>query len=100
MALIESGSMLVTFSSDGIMMLSSVDLLVKGLPIGHAPILDLPPVHLMRQSDLVSMDDRITDLKNQVGSDTPLPNSPSVCLALCHLLYCEIRHAMMFAGQS
>ncbi|DBB08551.1 TPA: WD repeat-containing protein 49 [Trebouxia sp. C0006] len=66
MALIESGSMLVTISSDGIMMLSSVDLLVKGLPIGHAPILDLPPVHLMRQSDLVAMDDRITDLKNQV----------------------------------
>ncbi|DBA85209.1 TPA: WD repeat-containing protein 49 [Trebouxia sp. C0005] len=66
MALIENGSMLVTISSDGIMMLSSVDLLVKGLPIGHAPILDLPPVHLMRQSDLMAMDDRITDLKNQV----------------------------------
>jgi hypothetical protein len=78
MALIESGSMLVTISSDGIMMLSSVDLLVKGLPIGHAPILDLPPVHLMRQSDLVAMDDRITDLKNQVGSSIRRPP----CIAL------------------
>ena len=76
MALIENGSMLVTISSDGIMMLSSVDLLVKGLPIGHAPILDLPPVHLMRQSDLVAMDDRITDLKNQVCSDVPPPHPP------------------------
>ncbi len=105
MALIESGSMLVTISSDGIMMLSSVDLLVKGLPIGHAPILDLPPVHLMRQSDLVAMDDRITDLKNQVSYDirSPPPPSPphlSVFLTFGHLLHLEIRHAIMFAGQS
>jgi len=67
LALVENGSMLVTISSDGIMMLSSVDLLVKGMPIGHRPTLDLPAVHLMRQSDLVALDDRMTDLKNQVS---------------------------------
>ncbi|KAL3160819.1 WD repeat-containing protein 49 [Trebouxia sp. C0009 RCD-2024] len=66
MALVENGSQLVSISADGIMMLSSVSVLVKGIPVGHQPSLDLPPVHLMRQSDLVALDDRITDLKNQV----------------------------------
>lgn len=76
MALVENGSQLVSISADGIMMLSSVSVLVKGIPVGHQPSLDLPPVHLMRQSDLVALDDRITDLKNQVslmhGSHTDL----------------------------
>ena len=66
MALIENGSQLVTISADGIMMISSVNILVKGMPIGNQPNLDLPTVHLMRQSDLVALDDRITELKNQV----------------------------------
>ena len=66
MALVENGSLLVTISSDGIMLLSSVDLLVKGLPIGHRPVPELPPVHLMRHSDLTAMDDRLAELKNQV----------------------------------
>ena len=67
MALVENGSQLISISADGIMMLSSVSVLVKGIPVGHQPSLDLPPVHLMRQSDLVALDDRITELKNQVG---------------------------------
>ena len=66
MALVENGSLLVTISSDGIMLLSSVDLMVKGLPIGHRPVAELPPVHLMRHSDLIAMDDRLAELKNQV----------------------------------
>lgn len=78
MALVENGSQLISISADGIMMLSSVSVLVKGIPVGHQPSLDLPPVHLMRQSDLVALDDRITDLKNQVsllpGSHTNLDN--------------------------
>ena len=67
MALVENGSMLVTISSDGIMLMSNINLLVKGMPIGHRPMLELPPVYLMRQSDLAAMDDRISELKNQVG---------------------------------
>ena len=49
------------------MMLSSVNVLVKGIPIGYPPSVHLPTVHLMRQSDLVALDDRITDLKSQVS---------------------------------
>lgn len=67
MALVENGSQLISISADGIMMLSSVNVLVKGIPIGYQPSVHLPTVHLMRQSDLVALDDRITELKNQVS---------------------------------
>ena len=67
MALVENGNQLISISADGIMMLSSVSVLVKGIPIGHQPSVHLPTVHLMRQSDLVALDDRVTELKNQVG---------------------------------
>lgn len=67
MALVENGSQLISISADGAMMLSSVNVLVKGIPIGCPPSVYLPTVHLMRQSDLVALDDRITELKNQVG---------------------------------
>lgn len=80
MALVENGSMLVTISSDGIMLLSSVNLLVKGMPIGHKALLELPPVHLMRQSDMVAMDDRIAELKNQVSVDSLPDNCNKQCL--------------------
>ena len=68
MALIGNGSMLVTISQDGIMLVSSVDVLVKGIPITQRPHIEVPPVYLMRNADLVAMDDRITELKNQVGA--------------------------------
>ena len=67
MALVENGSQLISISADGIMMLSSVNVLVKGIPIGYQASVHLPTVHLMRQSDLMALDDRITELKNQVG---------------------------------
>lgn len=67
MALVENSSQLISISADGIMMLSSVSVLVKGIPIGYQPSVHLPTVHLMRQSDLVALDDRIIELKNQVS---------------------------------
>lgn len=66
MALMASGSMLVTISQDGIMLVSSVDVLLKGIPITQRPHVEVPPVYLMRDADLVAMDDRIMELKNQV----------------------------------
>ena len=66
MALMAGGSMLVTISQDGIMLVSSVDVLLKGIPITQRPHVEVPPVYLMRDADLVAMDDRIMELKNQV----------------------------------
>lgn len=74
MALIGNGTMLVTISQDGIMLVSSVDVLVKGVAITQRPHVEMPPVHLMRNADLVALDDRITELKNQVAA---IP-SPSI----------------------
>lgn len=79
MALIGNGSMLVTISQDGIMLVSSVDVLVKGIPITQRPHVEMPPVHLMRNADLVAMDDRITELKNQVGPAARITRKTKVC---------------------
>ena len=85
MALIGNGSMLVTISQDSIMLVSSVDVLVKGIPITQRPHIEMPPVYLMRNADLVAMDDRITELKNQVGAYTVglLCISLNLCNRIC-----------------
>ena len=66
MVLISNGSMLVTISQDGIMLVSSVDVLVRGIPITQRPHIEMPSVYLMRNADLVALDDRILELKSQV----------------------------------
>ena len=86
MALVENGNQLMSISADGIMMLSSVSVLVKGVPVGHQPSLDLPTVHLMRQSDLVALDDRIAELKNQVCCMTSVLMTSSTSYAHAELL--------------
>lgn len=91
MALVENGSQLISISADGAMMLSSVNVLVKGIPIGCPPTVYLPTVHLMRQSDLVALDDRITELKNQVG----LLSVVTIVLFLLEVMLC-VRYTVQY----